>query len=74
MSDELRSAAQALVDKLEAVHADPQYISVWQLNYIHGGRYTGPQYDKELAALKVVLSPSRPEDADTPPQRGKDAT
>lgn len=50
-------AAKALVDKLELIHADPQYQGVWTLYAIHGGDYTnGPKYDKELSELKEALS------------------
>ena len=51
----LRDAAQALVVRLEEIAADKQYESVWVLYHVHGGRYTGPNYTAELAALKEVL-------------------
>jgi hypothetical protein len=49
-------AAQGLVDKLEKIHDDPHYKSVWFSYANHGGDYsTGPKYDKELAELKAAL-------------------
>lgn len=56
----LREAAQAFVDKIDAIHADPAFQSVWTVNQIHVGSYTGPTYTAELAALRSALisSPS----------------
>lgn len=45
-----------LVEKLEAVHADPRYLAVWQSYMIHGGRYTEPTYTAELEAAKAFLT------------------
>ncbi len=39
---------RALVEKLNAVHEDPQYKGVWTLHHVHGGRYSGLTYEKEL--------------------------
>ena len=54
--DRVRVAAQALVDKMLAIHADPSYITVWVLyqNMIPGG-YQGPMYTDELIALAEAL-------------------
>lgn len=49
-------ALQALVDKLDAVHADPQMQSIWILAHIHGYSYTGPTYSVELAAARDALA------------------
>jgi hypothetical protein len=52
----VRDLAQKLVARLDIVHADDQYKSVWQLYMIHGGDYAdGPKYDKELDALRAAL-------------------
>ncbi len=53
--DRLRSAAQALVDQIDLVHADPENIAVWIYSDLHRGPYSGPQYNNELNALKQVL-------------------
>ena len=48
--------AKALVNRLDEVHNDPRYQSVWLLYAIHGGNYTEPKYGKELTALKDALA------------------
>lgn len=61
-ADELVGVEEALrnlVAKLELIHRDPAYVSVWTMYMIHGGIYKGPQYDQELTAAKQALvSPS----------------
>ncbi len=52
----LVAAAQALVSKLDEVHASPAMQAVWVLHHVHGGNYVGPQYGEELKALKTALS------------------
>lgn len=53
-----------LLSALDAVHRDPQYQSIFVLNYARGGRYSGPTYAKELQALSdALLAP--PEEAKT---------
>lgn len=58
----LEEAAKGLVDKLNAIHADERYKSVWALYVIHGGYYQGPFYKEELETLVAALTPQ----ADTP--------
>jgi hypothetical protein len=53
--DEMAVALRTLVNKLEQVHADPAYQSVWTLAWIHSGQYAGPNYSDELAAAKRAL-------------------
>lgn len=48
-------ALRALVTKLELVHADRRYLSVWTVSQIHVGTYTGPFYDTELKAAQAAL-------------------
>lgn len=50
-----REAALALVEKLDLIHANPEYQSVWILSANHGRPYAGPTYSEELAALKAAL-------------------
>ncbi len=52
---EVEKAAIALTERLEFIHNDPQYQSVWTLNQIRNGQYSGPKYSDELAALKSAL-------------------
>ena len=54
--DEVRAALQGLVDKLDEIHEDPRYKSVWTSYMIHGGRYHGPTYVEELARARAALS------------------
>lgn len=50
------AAARRLVKRLDEIHADSHYQSVWTLYAIHGGDYSnGPKYDKELAELREAL-------------------
>ena len=56
MTDRLRLAAQALLDRLTAVHADPAYESVWVVSQMHVGPYAGPTYTEELDALRRALA------------------
>lgn len=52
----IRDAAQALLDRLDWVHADPAYASVWMISQIHVGPYAGPTYSLEMDALRLALS------------------
>ena len=54
--NDLLKAAKALVEKLDAIHADSHYQSVWTSYAIHGGDYSkGPKYEEEFAALKKEI-------------------
>ena len=53
---EALEALEALVNRLDVVHADPRYQSVWQLFMIHGGVYTEPTYTNELQNARAALS------------------
>lgn len=56
MSVRLRRAAEALVKKLEQVHTDPAYISVWTIHQLHNGPYKGPTYTDEFNELRKVIN------------------
>ena len=45
-------ALNGLVHRLDEVHADPAYQSVWTLSQLHNGPYKGPQYVEELEAAR----------------------
>lgn len=49
-------AARKLVEKLELIHKDSKFQSVWIINQMHAGPYTGPTYENELAELKKALT------------------
>jgi hypothetical protein len=51
----LAEAARALVGRLDQIERDPRYQAVWHAYLVHGGRYTGPTYTAELAALREAL-------------------
>lgn len=48
-------AAKDLVLKLQEVHNDPEYLSVWTLHQVRNGNYSGPTYTQELNTLKTKL-------------------
>lgn len=56
-SEQTAAALRALVERLDVVHADPTYQTVWVLAQIHGAPYEGPKYDVELSAARAALSP-----------------
>lgn len=51
----LKPAAMALLQKLDAVHADSRYLAVWQSAQCHIGKYEGPTYTNELMQLEKAL-------------------
>lgn len=51
----LETTFWAFVNKLDLIHEDPAYKSVWTLHQVHGGEYRGPTYTAELAAARAVL-------------------
>ena len=57
--ERLREALQGLVDRLDEIHADPAYKSVWTVNQIHVGPYTGPTYVEALARARAALKAAR---------------
>lgn len=60
--DALRAALEKLIKRLDFVHADGMYQSVWTLHQIHMGPYHGPRYVNELDAARAALAaePSEP--------------
>jgi hypothetical protein len=55
---ELQKALSGLVNKLDEVEASPEYKGVWGLYYVHGGKYSGPQYGDERDAAREALNDS----------------
>lgn len=51
----LREALRVLIEKLDEVHDNPEYASVWTIWHVHCGDYEGPTYIEELEAAKSVL-------------------
>lgn len=52
--------AKLLVEKLELVHNDPDYLGVFLLAQNHFGQYRGATYTEELKQLKEVLNSPTP--------------
>lgn len=50
----VRAAALELIAKLDAVK--PHIDSLETLAYVHGARYSGPEYGTALAALRALLA------------------
>ncbi len=51
----LREALAGLVNRLDEVHDDERYQSVWVLYQIHGGKYTEPTYTEALENARRAL-------------------
>jgi hypothetical protein len=65
---EIEQALRALVDRLDEIHADPAFKSVWVVNQIHAGPYRGPTYVDALARARAALSPATTSpEASSPP-------
>ncbi len=56
---EAYEALKNLIERLDAVHEDPQYKGVWTLHHVHGGRYTGLTYTKALEQARKALEASK---------------
>ena len=50
-----REALQNLVERLDEIHAHPEFKSVWTMYAVHGGQYRGPTWVDALEAARVVL-------------------
>jgi len=59
----LRVALRGLIERLDYVHADPSYKSVWMINQAHVGPYTGPTYAVDLEKARHTLEGDYPEKA-----------
>lgn len=54
--DQLRTAARALIEKLDEIEADSSYRGMWAMAEVHGMKYAGPDYEKEKARLRDQLA------------------
>ena len=59
----LVDALGILITRLDEVHEDEQYKSVWFSYHNHGGRYTGPTYTQELMIARKALDQHSGEEA-----------
>jgi hypothetical protein len=53
--EELEEGLRRLVDKINLVTNSKEYISVWTLYQIHGGRYEGPSYSAEFEIAEKLI-------------------
>ncbi len=53
---EAREVVRTLVNRLDAVHADPTFMAVWEVAQAHRGVYLGPTYIHELLAARSWLA------------------
>ena len=53
--ERLNEALAELVNRLDEIHADPAYQSVWTIHQIHAGPYRGPTYVEALARARAAL-------------------
>lgn len=52
---DLLEAASELLTKLDEVHENETYKSVWFVNQLHTGPYTGPTYTEEFEKLRTTI-------------------
>ena len=52
----LIEALESLAAKLEAIGADKSFLGIWGYLYAHNYKYTGPNWNDELAAARAILS------------------
>lgn len=53
---ELEAALRALVEKLDALHADPDYRAVWLAHWPRWANHSRiPRIDKELETARKIL-------------------
>lgn len=52
----LVEAAKAFADRLDLIHEDTRFKSVWIIAQLHSQPYSGPTYTDEFAALKAALA------------------
>lgn len=55
----LEQALRGLIDRLDYVHDDPAYKSVWAINQMHCGPYSGPTYTVDLEKARHTLEMHR---------------
>ena len=51
----LEAALSGIVHRLDEIHEDPAFRSVWTVHQIHVGPYQGPTYVDALAAARAAL-------------------
>ena len=52
----LVEAAEKMESKIAEIENSASYKSVWQLAYLHGHRYAGPNYALEVRALRTAIA------------------
>ena len=54
--DAALESAHKMLAKIDAVHADDRYLTVWLISQLHAGPYTGPKYELEMQVLRAALA------------------
>lgn len=54
--ERVADALKGLVERLDYVHEDPAFKSVWEISQLHMGPYTGPTYVEALAEARAALA------------------
>ena len=49
----------ALISKLDAINADPQFQSVFTMAHIHGTPYTGPNWVDEVDNARAAIAKAK---------------
>lgn len=62
---ELYRALKNLIERLNFVHESQEYKSVWEVNQLHSGQYTGPTYTEAFEEAERLLN-ERQETEDHP--------
>ena len=52
---QLYDVLKKLVDKMNVVSQNPEYMHVWYIAQLHNGPYAGPQYEEEHKAAEKLL-------------------
>lgn len=53
--NKITACAIDLVEKLRELQSSPDFAAVFTLYYIHGGQYTGPNFETELINMMDAL-------------------
>lgn len=56
VTEKIRAALQALVDRLDAIADHPEFGRVFTMAVVHGYEYRGPNWGQPLAEAKKVLA------------------
>lgn len=55
MENDIQKVLKNLVEKLDLIDNDPSMQGIYSIAFVHGYRYTGPNYKEELDAARALL-------------------